>query len=244
MAKDISSVKLPAEPLGELVVYYAQYYANNADASMRYAMSRAKKGEGVLYFNTCMTERQLSRLVTSISEGKMRRDFIFNMEIFTSPLGELGYKRDVIGAQIEGSDGHIQHIVINSWEFAAKDTRSRNTLLHTLLYLVSAFNIRVTIFCQNGEGAVVGKLQQGRLGRLTIIADEISPTEKLLGQLVGEQEKTPEQKKEPILEAGITSIEPSFTQLHDNVIQAKREAPHQTEQGEDVYEGALLAEAA
>lgn len=46
MAKDISSIQLPAEPLGELVVYYAEYYANNADASMRYAMSRAKKTKG------------------------------------------------------------------------------------------------------------------------------------------------------------------------------------------------------
>lgn len=191
-----------------------------------------------------MTERQLSRLVTNVSEGKFTREYIFNMEVFTSPLGELGYKRDMIGAQLEGSEGHIQHIVINSWEFAAKDTRSRNTLLHTLLYLVSAFNVRVTIFCQNGEGALVGKFQQGRLGRLTIIADEISPTAKLMAELVQAQEITQEEMKAEVEEVVIAPEEPSVTQVPDNVITAKLEALLTDDQAEEVYEGALLAEAA
>jgi hypothetical protein len=62
-----------------------------------------------------------------------------------------------------------------------------------------------------------------------------------MGQLTQEQEKTPEQTKEPTAEEGITPVEPSFTQLHDNVIQAKREAPFSEE---DEYAGGLLAEAA
>lgn len=170
--ENISYLQPAANPKATLNIYYSDSTTDNCMRSVAFAHERSGSGgENILYLNTGQTERQLHSVIREATGGALTRDGTHTLRILTSPLGEIAFKRDALTEDIRRYK--TKHIIINSWEFAAKDARARNILIHTLLYFIDAYDVSVTICSQQGEGATKGYITRGKLGRISAFADKI-----------------------------------------------------------------------
>jgi hypothetical protein len=183
--EDLSLLEPAENPQAELAIYHSFDATYNARQAIQYAERLVREGKCVIYYNTGQTERQLHAALREATDGRIRRHGTDRFKIITSPLGGLAYQRNMIGKDCE--ELKATHIIISSWEFAAKDTHTRNQLMHTIMYLMSTLDVNVTVFSQKADGAVKGYITAGRIGRLSAFADTILPV-KSLEAVAGEAE--------------------------------------------------------
>ncbi len=228
--ENISYIEPAANPKATLNIYYSDSTTDNCLRSLAYAHERSGAGEDtIIYLNTGQTERQLHGVLREATGGALTREGNSVLSILTSPLGEIAFKREAIAEEIRRRK--ITHIILNSWEFAAKDSRARNILIHTLLYFIDVFDVSITICAQQGEGAITGHITRGKLGRISAFADEILPLTKLpiAGKVQREVQPEIKQNEEPIHESRPTTHDPKLEVVVPEVIEPEEVTQAQPE---------------
>jgi hypothetical protein len=127
----------------EISLMLGRITLSNIRAGIRHAVqilesSADFKDANVLYINTVQTVWKLSDTIRKVTQedesytgayhtSKDKKRQLFFM---TADIGELYKKKEIIKDYIRSQN--VRTVIINSWEFAAKDSRSREALLHLL----------------------------------------------------------------------------------------------------------------
>ena len=163
---------------------------SNIQASLAHAgqITQFNRFSTVLYINTVQTDRKFSESVRKVFQGSHITAEAFPVDerkivhIINSPLGELHKLRGKIEGKIW--ENSITTVIINSWEFASKNSRFREELLFLIKHLLEGnaeegatypFDPQTVIIYGEAPShtPVAGKIQRGGYGKLSGLADKV-----------------------------------------------------------------------
>ncbi|MBS1904208.1 MAG: hypothetical protein JSS75_10925 [Bacteroidetes bacterium] len=142
----------------------------NAVTSVRvaYEIAKAQPERAVLFINAFQSsykfDEACAEAVGPEFVGQARKTFA----LLHSRVGEVPSDHQAIMALLEDPRLNIGTVVINSWEFAAKDARTRERLLFLLLRWAAEMNVTVIVFAQQlgSRQVTAGRYERGWMGKL------------------------------------------------------------------------------
>ena len=173
---------LPAIAPQNITLLLGKNPGMNIDASLSHSIELVgtEIGGAVLYLNTVQTPRSMYESARNHGlrpdgngyctvKGSTRK-VIYMMNI---ERGNLHKSREMIDYYL--SEGRIQYVVVNSWEFAAKGSRYREEAIFLLKELISGMNadchyepVSVIVYAQEPPVKPEAQtIQRGGFGRLT-----------------------------------------------------------------------------
>ncbi len=110
-------------------------------------------------------------------DGRIGDQISKPVTVIGSPCGDLSAHFDQISEMI--SRHNIEVVMINSWEFASRDTRYKDNLLYKIRCLIESQGVSVIIYSHQmkSEPKHVGIAKRGCLGKLSAIAGSITTVE-------------------------------------------------------------------
>ncbi len=177
---------LPAIASQNITLLLGEDTGMNIDASIAHAIELASSQESgnVLYLNTVQTARYMYESARSHGLDPNRSGFCtFDptngrfIRMMNVRRGELHKSR----AEIENilSEGRIQYVIVNSWEFAAKSSRYREEAVFFLKELISGMEeeydaVSVLVYGEElKKKTKAEKIDRGGYGKLAALAKKV-----------------------------------------------------------------------
>ena len=201
----------------EVTIMLGDTTGSNIQASLSHAgqITKFNRLSTVLYINTVQTDRKLSESVRKIYNGSPISGGAFPIDerkivhVLNSPAGELHKLREKIEGKIW--EHSITTVIINSWEYASKNSRYREELIFMIKHLLEGnpdkeatnpFEPQTVIVYgeKPSQTPIAGKIQRGGYGKLSGVADKIFFTD-ANGELENYETKTTEKISEIMQEA-------------------------------------------
>ncbi len=206
---------------GDLVVYCGKDVGSNLADSLK-QVAHIQKGYGhlvgrIVYINLPFHQKRF------LPERKKYLPNADTDDVFSCmnvPTGDLiTYKAEIFKYV---ATGKYPVLVINSWEFSARNSRQRDDLIFFLQSIRNEFDVTIIIYSHsNTANARPGWYHGGGLGKLAVIADKIYDIGNVAEPARAEEAQVPMAKEEaptpPAIKA--ESAEPA------KIIQAKSEEP-------------------
>jgi hypothetical protein len=156
----------------------------NIDASLAHAMQILEPGRsgGVLYINTVQSTRSMFETARKhglepSADGLCEIDYKRNIYLLTVTRGDLYKWRTAIKEYLYG--GYIQYVIVNSWEYAGKNSRYREEAIFLFKELTDGLEgghppVNLMVYAEEPPSAPIAqKIQRGCFGKLSGIAKKI-----------------------------------------------------------------------
>lgn len=153
----------------------------NIDASLAHAkeLLPPKVSGSVLYINTVQSTRSMYQSARKLglnpqSTGLCQIDHMRNIYILNVMRGDLHKWKEQIKELLDY--GYIQYVIINSWEFAARNSRYREEAIFLLKDLTEGLDgvhppMNLLVYAQEtNQDPTPQKLQRGGFGKLSALA--------------------------------------------------------------------------
>jgi len=161
---------------GGLTLCIGESMGTNAVLSMRqaYRMAESRRFGRVMFLNTFQSNWKLEETGRrSIDKHFSIKGYDGPMTIACSTIGEMANKRHDIIPFFDAADP-VKVVIINSWEFAARDSRLRERLLFFINEWITRYDVSVIIYAQtNKRQTEAGTIDRAGFGKLAGIANEI-----------------------------------------------------------------------
>ncbi|MEP7235090.1 MAG: hypothetical protein ABI778_07320 [Ignavibacteriota bacterium] len=187
---------LPRIAMQEISILLGKNTGMNIDASLSHAceLLNSQGRGGILFINTVQSPRAMynsarSHGIEPTSCGNSSLDPYDNKQIqfLNVPRGDLHKSRDILDYHL--SEGDYQYIFINSWEFAAKNSRYREEAVFLLKELAAGMSqtddfepVTIVIYGEDKQVDIPPqKIQRNGFGKLQAIA-------KFVGKITSEKQ--------------------------------------------------------
>ncbi len=189
-----TSIQPAARVMGKLEIkrrglnlFLGESIGENAVSSSRLAYELAASDEWgrVLFINTFQGRWKIDATFAESIGSWFTENTQESMSIYSSTIGELSNEREQLAPRMFSRAKAVDTIVVNSWEFAAKDSRSRERLLYLLQEWVTVRGFTVIVFAESlPKQARKGKIMRGGFGKLVAAVDEVVAVEPAMLQQI------------------------------------------------------------
>ncbi|HET9137060.1 MAG TPA: hypothetical protein VFO76_10515 [Candidatus Kapabacteria bacterium] len=168
---------------GEITIVKAETAGEIMKHSCEVAMASRSAGAGVLVINTGLSKRRFKEAATGAGiewSDTRNTDTIVSpgavpLIIQTSVAGRLSKEMPSIKTICE--EANIKIVVVTAWEWTSSSYALKEQLLFGLRQLLDDLDVAVIVYTQSSGDIMVGKYARGGVGKLAMIAYEVTSLE-------------------------------------------------------------------